>query len=57
MLDTGSICSLLLADVAAKLGLDGPLDSVLLNGIQKRSELLMKHVNLDVSPVNDWNPI
>ena len=32
MLDTGSTCSLLLAD-----GLDGPLESVVLNGIHKWS--------------------
>ena len=37
MLDTDSTCSLLLADVAEKLGLVGPLESVLLNGIQKTS--------------------
>ena len=35
MLDTGSTCSLLLADVAEKLGLDGLLESVLLNGFRK----------------------
>ena len=54
MLDTGSTCSLLLADVAEKLGLDGPLESVLLNGIQKTSELLTKHINVQVSPLNDF---
>ena len=55
MLDTGSTCSLLLADVAEKLGLDGPLESVLLNGIQKTSELLTKRINVQVSPVNDFS--
>mgnify|MGYP000509560529 FL=1 len=54
MLDTGSTCSLLLADVAEKLGLDGPLQSVLLNGIQKTSELLTKRINMQVGPVNDF---
>jgi len=53
-LDTGSTCSLLIADVAEKLGLDGPLKSVLVNGIQKTSELQTKHVKLQVSPVNDF---
>ena len=54
MLDTGSTCSLLLADVAEKLGLDGPLEGVLLNGIQKTSELLTKRINVQVVPVNDF---
>ena len=53
MLDTGSTCSLLLADVARNLGLDGPLKSMLLNGIQKTSELLTRRVSLQVSPLND----
>ena len=55
MLDTGSTCRLLLADVAARLGLDGPSESVLLNEIQKTSELLTKRINVQVSPVNDFN--
>ena len=54
MLDTGSTCSLLLANVAEKLGLDGPLESVLLNGIQKTFELLTKRINVQVGPVNDF---
>ncbi|XP_068684757.1 uncharacterized protein [Montipora foliosa] len=54
MLDTGSTCSLLLVDVAERLGLDGPVESVLLNGIQKTSELLTKRINVQVSPVNDF---
>ena len=54
MLEKGSTCSLLLADVAEKLGLDGPLESVLLNGIQKKSELLTKRINVQVGPVNDF---
>ena len=41
MLDTGSTCSLMLADVAKKLGLDGPFESVLLNGV-----LLVNHLNV-----------
>jgi len=55
MLDTGSTCSLLLADVAERLGLDGPSESVLLNGILKTSELLTKRINVQVSPVNDFS--
>ena len=54
VLDTGSTCSLLLADVAERLGLDGAVESVLLNGIQKTSELLTKRINVQVSPVNDF---
>ena len=54
MLETGSTCSLLLADSAEKLGLDGPFESVLLNGIQKTSELLTKLINMQVGPVNDF---
>lgn len=33
MLDIGSICSLLLVDVVGRFGLDGFLESVVLNGI------------------------
>jgi len=55
MLDTGSTCSLLLADVAERLGLNGPSESVLLNGIQKASELLTKRINVQVSSVNDFS--
>ena len=54
ILDTGSTCSLLLADVAEKLCLDGPLESALLNGIQKTSELLTRRVNVQVSPLNEF---
>jgi len=54
MLDTGSTCSLLLADVAGRLGLDGPLESVVLNGIQKTSELMTKRVDVQVSQLNDF---
>ena len=54
MLDTRSTCSLLLADVAEKLGLDDPLQSLLLSGIQKTSDLLTRHINIQVSPVNDF---
>jgi len=55
MLDTGSTCSLLLADVAERLGLDGPSERLLLNGIQKTSELLTKRINVQFSPVNDFS--
>ena len=54
MMDTGSTCSLLLADVARRLGLNGPLENVVLNGIQKTSELTTKRVNVQVSQVNDF---
>ena len=49
MLDTGSTCSLLLADVAEKLGLDGPLENVVLNGIQKTSEFMRKRVDVQAN--------
>ena len=54
MLDAGSTWNLLLAEASEKLGLDGPLESVLMNGIQKTSEQPSKHVNLQVSPLNDF---
>lgn len=54
MLDTGSTCSVLLSDVAEKLGLDDPLESVFLNRIQKKHELRTKRVNIEVSPINDF---
>ena len=53
MLDTGSTCSLLDAAVAGTLGLDGPVEKVLLNGIQKTSELLTRRVNLQVGPLKN----
>ena len=54
MLDTGSHCNLLATDVAKNLGLDGPMESVLLNGIQKSSKLLTKRVDVQVSQLNDF---
>ena len=54
MLDTGSTCSLLATDVAKNPGLDGPMESVLLNGIQKSSKLLTKRVDVQVSQLNDF---
>ena len=54
MLDTGSTCSLLATDVAKNLGLEGAVESVLLNGIQKSSRLLTKHVDVQVSQLNDF---
>ena len=54
MLNTGSTCSLLLAGVAEKLGLDGPLENVVLNGIQKTSELTTQRVDVQVSQWNDF---
>ena len=54
MLDTGSTCSLLDAAVAGNLGLDGSVEKVLLNGIQKTSELLTKRVNVEVGPLKDF---
>ena len=53
-LDTGSTYSPLATDVAKNLGLDGPMESVLLNGIQKSSELLTKRVDVQVSQLNDF---
>ena len=41
MLDTGSTCSLLATDVAKNLVLDGPIESVRLNGIQNVPELIV----------------
>ena len=54
MLATGSACSLLATDVAKNPGLDGPMESVLLNGIQKSSKLLTKRVDVQVSQLNDF---
>ena len=54
MLDTGSACSLLATDVAKNPGLDGPMESVLLNGIQKSSRLLTKRVDVQVSQLNNF---
>ena len=53
MLDTGNTCSLLATDVTKNLGLDGPMESVLLNGIQTSSKLLTKRVDVQVSQLND----
>ena len=50
---TGSTCSLLATDVAKNLGLEGPVEIVLLNGIQKSSRLLTKRVDVQVSQLND----
>ena len=54
MLATGSTYSLLATDVAKNLGLDGPMESVLLNRIQKSSKLLTKRVDVQVSQLNDF---
>lgn len=54
MMNKRSTCSLLLADVAGRLGLDGSLESVVLNGLQKTSELMTRHVNVQVSQINDF---
>ena len=54
MLDTGSTCSLLATDVAKNLGLEGPVESVLLNGIQKSSRLLTKRVVVQVRTKLGW---
>ena len=50
LLDTGSTCSLILSDLAERLGFDGPHASITLNGIQRTSELSTKRVNVQVSP-------
>ena len=54
MLDTGSACSLLATDVAKNPGLDGPMESVLLNGIQKSSKTLTKRDDVQASQFNDF---
>lgn len=54
MLDTGSTCSLLATDVAKNLGLEGPVESVLPNGIQRSSRLLTRRVDVQVSQLNDF---
>ena len=51
---TGSTCSLLATDVAKNLGLEGPVESVLLNGIQKSSRLLTKRVDVQFSQLNNF---
>ena len=54
VLDTGNTCSLLATDVAKNLGLDGPRESVRLNGIQNSSRLLTKRADVQVSQLNDF---
>ncbi len=56
MLDNGSTCSLVLASVADKLGLEGSQERIVLNGIQGQSELISKQVSMQVSPVNKVSP-
>ena len=57
MLDNGSTCSLVLAAVADKLGLEGLQERVILNAIQGKSELNSKRVSMHVSPVNLVSPL
>ena len=54
MLDTGSTCSLIVSNVADELGLDGPQESITLNGVQKSSKLSTKRLNLQVSPAANF---
>ena len=54
ILDTGNTCSLLATDVVKNRGLDGPMESVRLNGIQNSSKLLTKRADVQVSQLNDF---
>ena len=54
MLDTGRTCSFTVFNVADNLGLDGPCESITLNGIQRVSELSTKGINLQVRPPTMW---
>lgn len=56
MLDNGSTCSLVVSHVADKLGLKGPQEQIILNGIQGTSQLNSRRVNTEVSPVNMVTP-
>ena len=56
MLDNGSTCSLIVSDVADKLGLKGPQEQIILNGIQGKSQLNSRRVNMEDSPVNMVTP-
>ena len=56
MLDNGSTCSLVVSHVADKLGLKGPQEQIILNGIQGKSQLNSRRVNTEVSPVNMVTP-
>ncbi|CAB4029064.1 Hypothetical predicted protein [Paramuricea clavata] len=55
MLDLGSTCSLIQNDIANELGLDGPTEKTMLNGIQHRSSIFSKKVNFDISPSQNPN--
>ena len=52
-LDPGSTCSLIRADVADQLNLDGPPTSLDLFGIQVTSHLNTKRVSFNIGPVNE----
>ena len=53
LLDPGSTCSLIRADVADHLNLDGPPTSLDLFGIQVTSHLNTKRVSFNIGPVNE----
>ena len=50
MLDLGSTCSLIHSDVAKQLGLEGPTETMVLNGILQRNSVLTRKVSFGVSP-------
>ena len=50
MLDLGSTCSLIHSDVAEQLALEGPTETMVLNGILQRNSVLTKKVSFEVSP-------
>ena len=52
LLDPGSTCSLVTGDIADRLGLDAPSESLNLLGIQVTSHLKMKRVSFNIGPVN-----
>ena len=52
LLDPGSTCSLVTGDIADRLGLDGPSESLNLLGIQVTSHLKTKRVSFNIGPVN-----
>jgi hypothetical protein len=51
MLDTGSTCTLIQASVANKVGLTGPTEQIILNGVQQRSCVASRIVGFGVSSV------
>ncbi len=57
MLDMGNTCTLIQASVADKVGLTGPTEQMILNGVQQRSCIASRIVDFGVSSVaNPTNP-